>query len=110
MSSTWTYAKRLTLSHTTFFSLNQRDVLYGWTSRWIRNWLDGCTQRVAVNGSMSKWKLVIRDIPQGSVPGPVLFNIFISNMDSGIECTLTKFADNTKICSAVDMLEGRDAI
>ncbi|GAB0194858.1 cAMP-dependent protein kinase inhibitor alpha [Grus japonensis] len=31
-------------------------------------------------------------------------------MDSGIECTLSKFADNTKLCGVVDMLEGRDAI
>ena len=38
------------------------------------------------------------------------FNIFVSNMDSVIECTLSKFADDTKLCSAVDMLEGSDAI
>ncbi|GAB0199267.1 cAMP-dependent protein kinase inhibitor alpha [Grus japonensis] len=31
-------------------------------------------------------------------------------MDSGIECTLSKFADNTKLCGAVNRLEGRDAI
>ncbi|GAB0179361.1 cAMP-dependent protein kinase inhibitor alpha [Grus japonensis] len=31
-------------------------------------------------------------------------------MDSGIECTLSKFADNTKLCDMVYMLEGRDAI
>ncbi|GAB0208508.1 hypothetical protein GRJ2_003316500 [Grus japonensis] len=31
-------------------------------------------------------------------------------MDSGIECTLSKFANNTKLCGVVDTLEGRDAI
>ncbi|KAK4830965.1 hypothetical protein QYF61_014424 [Mycteria americana] len=42
--------------------------------------------------------------------GPVLFNIFISNIGSGIESTLRKSAGDTKLGSAVDMLEGRDAI
>lgn len=50
------------------------------------------------------------DVPLGSVLGPVLFNTFVENIDCEIECTLSRFANNIKLCGAVDTLKRRDDI
>jgi len=67
-------------------------------------------KKIAVNDSMSKWRRVTSGIPQRLVLGQVLFNIFVGNMDSGIECTLSKLVNNTKLWGVVNMMEGKDNI
>ncbi|KAJ7395965.1 hypothetical protein BTVI_149726 [Pitangus sulphuratus] len=59
---------------------------------------------------MSRWRVVMSGVPRGLVLGLVLFNIFVGDMDSEIECTLSKSDDITEPCGAVNTLEGRDAI
>ena len=73
----------------------------GVISNWIENWLKGRKQRVCIRGEGSTWLEVISGVPQGSVLGPILFLIFINDMDCGITNWLLKFADDAKLFGKV---------
>jgi len=53
--------------------------------------------RVALSDSTSKWRLVMNGVPEGLVLRPELFDVFVDDFDSEIECTLNTFADNTNL-------------
>uniref|UniRef100_A0A452IU09 Reverse transcriptase domain-containing protein n=1 Tax=Gopherus agassizii TaxID=38772 RepID=A0A452IU09_9SAUR len=80
------------------------------TERWIRNWLKGKQQRVVLKGELSGWKEVTSGVPQGSVLGPILFNLFITYLGTKSGNVLIKFADDTKLGGTANIEKDRDIL
>ena len=64
---------------------------------WIWVFLSDRFQQVIVNGKSSEWKIVTSHIPQGSVLGPLLFDIFINDLPEQVKSDIFLFADDTKV-------------
>ena len=64
---------------------------------WIEQWLSDRRQRVVVDGDVSSWKSVLSGVPQGSELGPILFLVYINDLEKGITGKILKFADDIKL-------------
>jgi len=68
---------------------------------WIKEWLRMRWQRVTLGDTCTEWKEVTSGVPQGSVLGPILFTIYINDIDDNITSKILKFADDTKLIKNV---------
>ena len=82
----------------------------GSIQNWINDWLTSRKQRVVINGTSSCWLDVKSGVPQGSVLGPILFLIYVNDLDNGLLCKVSKFADDTKLASKVTSAEERETL
>ena len=66
---------------------------------WIEQWLKDRRQRVVVDGEDSSWKPVSSGVPRGSVGllGPILFLVYIIDLEEGVTGNILKFADDTNL-------------
>ena len=64
---------------------------------WLEEWLTHIRQRAIVDGEISNWKSVLSGVSQRSVLGPILFLIYINDLEDDIYNKVQKFADDTKV-------------
>ena len=78
----------------------------GNTQNWIKSFLSNRKQRVSVNGALSDITDVTSGVPQDSVLGPVLFLLYINDINGNIKSSIRLFADDSiiyrKISSKTD--------
>ena len=64
---------------------------------WIEQWPTDRRQMVVVDGVVSILKSVLSGVPQGSVLGPILFLVYIDDLEEGVTSNILKFADDNKL-------------
>ena len=68
---------------------------------WISGWLKERKQRVVLGNEKSNWVNVLSGVPQGSVLGPLLFLIYVNDLEDNIKNLMLKFADDAKLFSKI---------
>ena len=82
------------------FKLKQNGVS-GKLLKFFESYLHNRKQRVILNGSFSNYSTVESGVPQGSVLGPLLFLVYINDLEINIKSNVKFFADDTMLYSVV---------
>ena len=60
----------------------------------LQNYILNRKQKVVLNGKMSDWAYPNAGVPQGSVLGPLLFLIYINDINLDLDIPIYMFADD----------------
>ena len=82
------------------YKLTQNGIL-GNLLNLLEDFLKERKQCVVLNGKVSTWKNINAGVPQGSILGPLLFLIYISDLTEGLTTSVKLFADDTSLFSVV---------
>ena len=77
---------------------------------WIEGFLSNRKQRVSLRQHASKWKKVTSGVPQGSVLGPLLFVIYVNDINRNLKSSMKMFADDSKLYGPANTVEDADVI
>ena len=83
------------------FKLKQNGIC-GNSINLLTNYLSNRKQRVIINGTNSDYQPILSGVPQGSVLGPLLFLIYINDLEKGVISSVKFFADDTMLFSVVE--------
>ena len=87
-----------TVEHDIFLAKLEHYGICGLANEWFRSYLSNRKQYVSINGHESSLAYVLYGIPQGSVLGPLLFLIYINDLNQAIKfCKVHHFADDTNL-------------
>ena len=96
-----------TLNHILLLAKHKAYGLQPTALKQMKNYLTGCFQRTKVNNSDSSWSEIVADVPQGSILGPLLFNIFLNYLFLYPQETfLSNYADDNTLYSIGNTIEG----
>jgi hypothetical protein len=93
--------------------LIQKMKCYGITNKnqeWIENFLTNRQHQVVINGTTSKIREVTSGVPQGTVLGPLLFLLYINDIEKDLTSSIRLFADDSAVYRRIDTEEDAHAL
>lgn len=100
-----------TLNHEMLLSILKHIGIHETTINLFSSYLAGRSQSVVYSNKMSRFVVVDRGVPQGTILGPLLFKVYTSNFpEAFLSCKQHYYADDTQVYLSFDQREGEQAV